>query len=116
MSQDLNPTKALIFRIVHRENMTGVLASGCHCKSANNAGNYVQIGNAELIEKRTGRPVPCGPAGKLSDYVPFYFTPYTPMLYNIQTGYNGVVQRPMQDILILVSSLHRLLSRLQERQ
>jgi hypothetical protein len=82
--------------------------AGCHCKSTNNVGSYTQIGNAELIEKRVARPVECAPGGTLSDYVPFYFTPYTPMLYNIKTGYNGVVKRPMEDILILVSSLHRL--------
>jgi len=104
MSKDLNPTKALIFRIVHRENMSGILDAGCHCKSTNNVGSYTQIGNAELIEKRVARPVECAPGGTLSDYVPFYFTPYTPMLYNIKTGYNGVVKRPMEDILILVSS------------
>jgi len=70
--------------------------------------NYVQIGNEELIEKRVTRAVPCGPKGVLSDYVPFYFTPYSPMLYNIKTGFNGVQQRPMRDIAILVSSLRHL--------
>ena len=30
------------------------------------------------------------------------------MLYNIKTGHNGVKQRPMSEIVILVSSLHRL--------
>ena len=45
--------------------------------------------------------------GTLSDYVPFYFTPYTPMLYNLKTG-RGVPQQSMADILILVSSLHKL--------
>jgi hypothetical protein len=71
-------------------------------------GNYVQIGNQELIEKRIARTVPCEPWGTLSDYVPFYFTPYSPMLYNIKTGFNGVQKRPMRDIAILVSSLHHL--------
>ncbi len=41
----------------------------------------------------------------MSDYVPFYFTPYSPMLYNIKTGRVGVTQRPMSEIAILVSSL-----------
>jgi hypothetical protein len=30
------------------------------------------------------------------------------MLYNIKTGYNGVAKKPMEDIIILVSSLHLL--------
>ena len=108
MSKDLNPTKALIFRIVHRENMGPILAGGCHCRSSMAAKNgYVEIGNQELIQKRTTRTVPCGPGGTLSDYVPFYFTPYTPMLYNIKTGY-GVPKKSVADIVILVSSLRHL--------
>lgn len=111
MSADLlNPDKALIFRIVHKDNIAKVLESGCHCRSAIAKNSpYVEIGNQELIQKRMSRSVPCGPGGTLSDYVPFYFTPYTPMLYNIKTGY-GVPQKPLQDIVILVSSLKRLIA------
>lgn len=109
MVQDLlNPTKALIFRIVHKDNIDQVLQNGCHCRSAMaGLGGYSEIGNQELIAKRVNRAVPCGPGGTLSDYVPFYFTPFTPMLYNIKTGY-GVPQRPLEDIVFLVSSLRRL--------
>jgi hypothetical protein len=44
------------------------------------------------------------PGGTLSDYIPFYFTPYSIMMYNIRTGY-GVKQVPNEDIVIFVSSL-----------
>jgi ssDNA thymidine ADP-ribosyltransferase, DarT len=104
----LNPSKALIFRIVNKDNIDHVLQTGCHCRNAIAAqSKYVEIGNQELIEKRTQRAVPCGPGGTLSDYVPFYFTPYTPMLYNIKTGY-GVPKQSLEDIVILVSSLKKL--------
>lgn len=108
MSKDLNPQNAFIFRIVHRDNMPDVWAKGCQCRSATTGQKYAEIGNQELIAKRNGRQIPCGPKGTLSDYVPFYFTPYSPMLYNIKTGYNGVPQKPVADIVILVSSLHIL--------
>jgi ssDNA thymidine ADP-ribosyltransferase, DarT len=109
VSRDLlNPDKALIFRIVHKDNVDQVLGAGCHCRSTMMGRSaYVEIGNQELIQKRAQRTVPCSPGGTLSDYVPFYFTPFTPMLYNIKTGY-GVPQKPLQDIVILVSSLLRL--------
>jgi hypothetical protein len=68
----------------------------------------VNIGNPDLIGKRSGRVVPLPPGGTLGDYVPFYFTPRSPMLLNIKTGYNGVTQRSNEDIAILVSSLHKL--------
>jgi hypothetical protein len=108
MSKDLNPQKALIFRITHKGNITRVLTDGCHCRSTAMAQpGYVEIGNQELIQRRNVRPVPCEPGGTLADYVPFYFTPYTPMMYNIKTGY-GVPKQPVADIVILVSSLHVL--------
>ncbi len=53
------------------------------------------------------REVPIPPGGSFSDYVPFYFTCRTPMLLNIKTGRN-IQQRPQSEIVILVSSLHRL--------
>lgn len=109
MSKELlNPEKALIFRIVHADNIARVLETGCHCRSTvEGEAPYAEIGNQELIQKRTQRAVPCGPGGTLSDYVPFYFTPYTPMLYNIKTGY-GVPKKPLEDIVILVSSLRHI--------
>lgn len=109
MSKDLlNPEKALIFRIVHRDNLDEVLTNGCRCRSAAAGNEYVEIGNQELIQRRVSRPIPCGPGGTLNDYVPFYFTPYSPMLMNIKTGYGGVPKKPLSEIMILVSSLHKL--------
>jgi hypothetical protein len=77
MSKDLNPEKALIFRIVHRDAMADVWSGGCHCKNDTVGRKYTQIGNLELISKRDSRVVPCPPGGTLSDYVPFCFTPFT---------------------------------------
>jgi ssDNA thymidine ADP-ribosyltransferase, DarT len=106
---NLTPEKALIFRITHVSNIPWILAHGLHCSTgAQSDPNYVQIGNTELIARRTTRIVPIPPNGTLSDYVPFYFTPYSPMLYNVKTGYNGVTQRAMNEIAILVSSLHEI--------
>lgn len=105
--KDLNPEKALIFRITHRENVPWILQHGLVCANGHPQDpGFVQIGNVELIGKRSHRPVPVPPGGTLADYVPFYFTPFSPMLYNILTG-RGVRQRPNEEIVILVSSLHR---------
>lgn len=48
------------------------------------------------------------PYGTLSDYVPFYFTPFSPTVYNIKTGYNGITKRPNAEIVIFKTSLHKL--------
>jgi hypothetical protein len=107
--KDLTPQRALIFRITHIANVPWMLANGLHCKNGNQRDpNFLEIGNPDLINKRTHRVVPIPPGGTLADYVPFYFTPCTPMLLNIKTGYNGMKQTAMRDIVILASSLHRL--------
>ncbi len=48
------------------------------------------------------------PGGTLSDYIPFYFTPFSMMMYNIKTGYGSVRQFPNSEIVIMVSSLRGL--------
>lgn len=108
MSQ-LTPEKALIFRITHIENVAWLLNNGLHCRASDRLDpNYQEIGNLELIARRADRIIPIAPGGTLSDYIPFYFTPYTPMMLNIKTGYSGLKQTPMRDIVILVSSLRKL--------
>jgi hypothetical protein len=100
--------KALIFRITHKENFPGILDNGVQCRSAvAKPGNYRSIGDPDLIDKRSRRQVPIPPGGTLSDYVPFYFTYASPMLYNIKTGYR-VQHCPNAEIIFLVSSLYRL--------
>ena len=106
---NLNPEKALIWRIVHRDNVPWILDNGLHCgNSAAKAPGWVNIGNPELIDKRANHPVPMPPGGWLNDYVPFYFTPFSPMLRNIHTGWGGIQKRPNEEIVILVSSLHHI--------
>lgn len=104
----LNPEKALIWRIVHRDNLPWILDNGLHCANSEvQAPQYVNIGNIDLIDKRRTRCVPIAPAGVLSDYVPFYFTPFSVMMKNIHSGWS-VQQRSNDEIVILVSSLHRV--------
>lgn len=112
VSNNLNPEKALIFRIIHRDNIPWVFQNGLHCRNSDKVDpNYVEIGNPELIDRRSYREVTCAPNGTLSDYVPFYFTPFSPMLYNIKTGYGGIRRRGNDEIVILASSLHTLKER-----
>ena len=105
----LNPEKALIWRIVHRDNLPWILDNGLYCgHSSVKAPSWVSIGNPELIDRRAHHPVRLPPGGLLNDYVPFYFTPFSPMLRNIHTGWGGIQKRPNEEIVILVSSLHHI--------
>lgn len=109
MSLNLNPDKALIFRIVHLDNVPWILGHGMFCRNASvQAPNYRTIGNPELIAKRQRRDVPIAPGGTLSDYIPFYFTPFSPMMYNIKTGYAGITKVSNEKVVFFVSSIHRI--------
>jgi hypothetical protein len=112
VSKDLNPGKALIFRITHRDNIPWILDHGLHCPSSKTLDpNYVNIGNTDLIASRNLHPVPQSPGGTLSDYVPFYFTPFSIMLFNIKTGWGGIRQRENHEIVMMVTSLHTIKKR-----
>lgn len=105
----LNPEKALIFRITHIANVPWILDHGLHCRNSPEFDpNFHNIGNPDLIGRRHHRSVPIPPGGTLSDYVPFYFTPFSIMLFNIKTGCGGVPQLPNDEVIILVSSLRRV--------
>ncbi len=106
---ELCPEDARIFRITHIDNVPWILDHGLHCKNSDvKDPNFIPIGIANLIDKRSSQTVPIGMKGVLSDYVPFYFAQKSVMMLNIKTGYNGVARRRNGEIVVLVSSLHKL--------
>lgn len=111
MPLDLTPDRGLLFRIVHIDNLPWLLANGLPCAQGPKAPNFIAIGSPNLIEKRTTRIVPVPPGGTLADYIPFYFTPRSPMLLNIRTGYGDVTQRSNDEIVVLVTAIPTLVER-----
>lgn len=105
---ELQPDKALIFRITHYTNLPWIIENGLwSLESGHLDPNFRTIGNPDIIGKRKSRIVPIQPGGTLCSYIPFYFTPWSMMLYNILTGY-GVKKEPPDDIIFLIASLHDL--------
>jgi len=103
----LSAENGYIFRITHIDNLPWALENGLHCRSSAQVDpNFVNIGNLDLINHRTSRAVNAPSGGTLSDYVPFYFTPKSIMLYNIVTGHRpGVRRRDPSDIVMMVTRL-----------
>jgi hypothetical protein len=105
----LSPGRALVFHLTHLFNVPWILANGLHSRTSTlRDPGYVEIGNPDLVDKRRHRPVPVPPGGVLSDYVPFYFAPPSPLIRHIKTGRNGITRRPISETVILVSSLPSL--------
>ena len=100
--------KIWVFRIVPIQNLEYILRDGLHCKNAGKTDKgFVTIGSKEIITQRDKRIVKCYPDTVVNDYVPFYFSVRTPMLYNIVTGH-GVPASPQKDIIYLCFKLNEL--------
>lgn len=100
----INRQKTYCYRITHIDNLSLLLQNDIvnkHHPNANN--NYIDIGNPEIIDVRSTAPVRIDNYGMIGDYVPFYFTPKSIMLYNIITGYWDplVPRRNRSEILII---------------
>ncbi|WP_432560417.1 type II toxin-antitoxin system toxin DNA ADP-ribosyl transferase DarT [Granulicoccus sp. GXG6511] len=76
------------------------------CRRRSIAG--VEIGYPHLKDRRSKTVVPCHPGGTLSDYVPFYFAPRSPMLFAISSGQLGPEAAHTERIIYLVSSIQNL--------
>lgn len=99
----------LIYRIFHQGNLRWILRKGIPCRShTEQDSGFVNIGNRDLISKRSHRQVPVAPGGTLSDYVPFYFCTHSVMLFNLHTGRVEGVDVRQSDIVYAVSSIERL--------
>jgi hypothetical protein len=108
MTQLLSRNRAWVFRITDVRNIAWMLRNGLHSGTSGASDpDYVSIGNQDLIQNRASRCVPITPHGTLADYIPFYFTPYSIMMYKITTGHHGTPRRSNSKIAILVSSLRK---------
>lgn len=110
--KELEPSKGLIFRLTHRNNVPFILRHGLHCRRSEVLDpDFVAIGLPDLIARRANHAVPVEPGGTLADYVPFYFTPCSPMMLKITTGHDGIVRRDRSELVVWVSSVHALTER-----
>lgn len=100
-----NPTP--IYRIIHLRNLPIYLArESMH--SVNHWPNDSHVWKAnhdtEVQEKRTLRAIPCGPGGRVHDYVPFYFGPLSPMMLQLKTGQVAGYIDGQEPLIYLVST------------
>ncbi len=106
----VDPSKIWLFKIIPLQNLESVLEVGLFCKNAerDDAG-YITLGSKEVITRRGATEVKCFKGTYVNDYVPFYFSVRTPMLYNIKTGH-GVPPMPQENIIYLCFRLQDLIT------
>lgn len=100
----INIDRKYCYRITHIHNLPHLLKCGLVTKHHTEAKKeFVPIGNPEIIDVRTNAAVRIDDYGNIGDYVPFYFTPRSMMLFNIITGYYApiVPKRSREEILVI---------------
>ncbi|MCD8296571.1 MAG: DUF4433 domain-containing protein [Prevotella sp.] len=96
------------FRITHIDNMPHIVQNGLVRKNSPlRNDHYVSIGDQQIIQLRGERIVK---GYRLSDFIPFYFGPRSPMLYVIQHGYNGVLRVEPEKIVYCVIRIEDLIN------
>jgi hypothetical protein len=104
------PDTIWLYRITHRDNLSHILQYGiCQKDHPDAKPDYKVIGHKDIIGKRTDHLVKIDGYGNIGDYVPFYFTPKSIMLYNILTGY-GVPKVPPGEIIFIATTVSKVAS------
>ena len=103
------PERIRLYRITHYQNLGFILSNGLHSSSSPiQDPNYVNIGNKDIINKRSAKPVRLDPSpGMIHDYVPFYFCPRSPMLGSIKVG-NSDFEGHQSEIIYLVTDFDHI--------
>lgn len=101
------PTPTPIFRFFHVRNLPIILRwGGFHAPnlSPDDGEHYTTIHSLEIQRTRRVRRIPCGRQGVIHDYVPFYFGPRSPMLYQLHTGWVEGYQEGQQPLIYAVTT------------
>lgn len=104
------PQPTRIIHMTHVNNLASIVAQGCLASTATllNVGTgHTNIAYSSIQQKRAAKVVPCGPGGSLHDYVPFYFTKRSPMLYTIHRG-NVPCEGGQEHIIHLVTTAQQI--------
>jgi len=108
----INQSKQFCYRIAHIDNLPLILRDGLVSKKQINYNDqYINIGNPSIIDVRSTTEVKLPDYHTIGDYVPFYFTPKSIMLLNIQTGYQSplVIKRHPSEIIVLRCRIKKLI-------
>ena len=104
----MEKTLIYAFRITHIDNIPHIEKCGLvRANSPSRNPNYVSIGDTEVIGIRSQRNIK---GYMLSEYIPFYLGPRSPMLYVIQNGYNGVQRVNADQIVYCVIRLEDIVN------
>lgn len=105
------PIPTLVCHFTHIDHLATIIEHGLLCDSrAHEVGLLTaEAGEPRIKQRRARRAVPLDPGGVVADYVPFYFSSRSPMLYSIQHGGVPGFTGDAHDLVYLRSSVETLI-------
>lgn len=101
------PEPTWLYRLIHLDNLPTLLQRGAlhapHATPADGIG-YHTIHDVAVQAGRDAKAVPCGPAGTIHDYVPFYFGPLSVMLLKLKSGQVAGYNEGQEPLIYLVTT------------
>lgn len=106
----MRPIPTPVFHFTHVDNLANVLDHGLLADSVASARGLLQVevGNVGIKDGRRARVVEVDPGGFVSDYVPFYFAPRSPMMYSIHRNNVPTYDGGCAELVYLVSTVESL--------
>ncbi|MCH3959785.1 MAG: DUF4433 domain-containing protein [Selenomonas sp.] len=103
---------AEIYHMTYIGNLYNILSKGVILSKnmmRNRSVRYQSIAHEDIQDKRDQVAVPLPPEGNLHDYVPFYFTPRTPMMYALHRRNVPSYEGTDEDIVYLKTSVQHVI-------
>lgn len=100
------PKEQRILHFTHIRHLPGILAEGALFSDSQVGHRLItEVGDRGIKGNRRMYVVTCGPGGNPCDYVPFYFTPLSPMLFKIGIGGVPHYQEGQDGLVYMVSTI-----------
>ncbi|WP_168200473.1 DUF4433 domain-containing protein [Allokutzneria sp. NRRL B-24872] len=103
-----------IFHFTHVDNLPSLVEAGelmADCVVRKGERSVVEVGNQDIKASRRGRRVPVEPGGVVGEYVPFYYAPRSPMLFQVAHSYHIQGQQIQDQLVYLVSRVSTVAGR-----
>ncbi|HNZ53820.1 MAG TPA: DUF4433 domain-containing protein [bacterium] len=106
-----NPNQIPLFHITHVDNLYAIIKSGglwCDRERIIQGFSSANIAHKPLKDRRMATKVPLYLPKTLGDFVPFYFTTRSPMLFSVHTGSVDDCSYGQESIIYLITTTENL--------
>lgn len=103
------PIPTRLYHFTHVRHLASIVSAGLLADSAVGTRLQHEAGSLSIKSQRRYREVPFPPGGVVSDYVPFYFAPSSPMMFAIRSGRVPEYGTDTSELIYLVTRAERLI-------